>query len=362
MIVRLHGRRHLEQLMTSFARRAVFRSCMVFYACLSSVSGRAWTIEPVLVPLDCASQVPSASFRVSTEFQTDNALLTTLASYVVEKRSRELIEAQFKAWQFRDVLYLGKPREGFYGLVAEMDDFRLVAFRGTSSYEEAIKDSLFNQVSYGPIGLAGAGHFGMRRHFEKLQGVVMEPLLQRIERDPKPLYLVGHSLGGAMALMYGMRLKIMGHEVAGIYTSGQPRVGNEEFYAQVKELVGDRYYRLEHVNDITPRVPPSRDVAATFARVIPWDVAPLQAQLEGLVKKLNYHRPDGFLMLLNDNQLPPEESTGNLDEIFWTSLDGALQGARSIKDVSIKISERLVEHPGMRYVCNLAEAMQRFAL
>ncbi len=348
--------------MNSFARCAVYRYCLLIYSCLSSIPAQAWTLQPVIVPLDCAEHVPSATFQVTTDYHVDNALLATLASYVVEKRSKELIEEQFKAWQFRDVIYLGKPRQGFYGIVAEMDDFRLVAFRGTTSFEEAIKDSLFNQVSYASIGLAGSGHFGMKRHFEKLQGLVMQPLLERIERDPKPLYLVGHSLGGAMALMYGMHLKQMGHEVAGIYTSGQPRVGNEPFYNQVKELVGSRYYRLEHVKDITPRVPPSRDVAASFARVIPWDVPPLQAQLEGLVKKLNYHRPDGFLMLLNDEELPPDESAIGLDEIFWASLDGALQGARSIQDVSTKLSERLVEHPGMRYVCNLVGAMQKFAL
>ncbi|MBM4252913.1 MAG: lipase family protein [Deltaproteobacteria bacterium] len=344
--------------MLSCARWAVFRFCLVVLTGFLATPCWAWTLQPVVVPLDCADRMPSANFQVSTDYKVDNALLATLASYVVEKRSKELIEEQFTAWQFRDVLYLGQPRQGFYGIVAEMDDFRLVAFRGTTSFEEAIKDSLFNQVSYAPIGLAGAGHFGMRRHFEKLQGLVMQPLLERIEKDPKPLYLVGHSLGGAMALMYGMRLKLMGQEVAGIYTSGQPRVGNEDFYNQARELVGSRYFRLEHVNDITPRVPPSRDVAAIFARVIPWDVPPLQAQLEGLVKRLNYHRPDGFLMLLNDESPPPDESAVGLDEIFWASLDGALQGARSIHDVSMRLSERLVEHPGMRYVCNLVDAMR----
>jgi Lipase (class 3) len=162
--------------------------------------------------------------------------------------------------------------------------------------------------------------------------------------------------------MYGMRLRLMGHEVAGIYTSGQPRVGNNEFYRQVSDLIGERYYRLEHVSDITTKVPPSSDVAATFARVLPWDVGPLQSQLEGLVKKLNYHRPDGYLTLLSEDELPPEESAVGLDELFWSTLDGALEGAQSIKDISARIGERLVEHPGKRYVCNLARAMQHFKL
>ena len=348
--------------MHSLARVAALGFFLAMSSGLYSVTAFGWQSLPVTAPIDCADSIPNVSFRITSEYDVGNAFLSTFASHIVEKQSKDVIESQLQAWQFRDVKYFGQLSKGVYAFLGEADGFRLVAFRGTTSWEEVFKDALIKQVSYSRIGFDGYGHMGMLKHYEKVAALVMPELLARIQADPKPLFLTGHSLGGAIAVLHGMHLKRLGHDVTAIYTSGQPRIGNEDFYAQLKELVGDRYYRLEHPHDITPRVPPSHDVAEEFARIIPWDLGLLQSQLEGLVRRLNYHKPEGFTMFLDKHLLPSEESGVDFDQVFWASLDGALQGARSLKQISDQINDRLLNHPAMRYLCNFSKDIRESSL
>lgn len=76
------------------------------------------------------------------------------------------------------------------------------------------------------------------------------------------LYITGHSLGAAMAVLAAARL-FTDHRygdvrrlLRGVYTFGQPMVGDSAFAARAEELFGDRYFRFVYANDIVPRLPP----------------------------------------------------------------------------------------------------------
>jgi hypothetical protein len=84
-----------------------------------------------------------------------------------------------------------------------------------------------------------------------------QPARAPIER----LFLTGHSLGGAMALLAAAKIcrdeaRDMRRAVQGIYTFGQPAVGDEQFAAHQAALFGDRLYRHEYAYDAVPRLPP----------------------------------------------------------------------------------------------------------
>ncbi|MCB1124642.1 MAG: lipase family protein, partial [Verrucomicrobiae bacterium] len=77
----------------------------------------------------------------------------------------------------------------------------------------------------------------------------------------KPLFICGHSLGGAMALLatYWVAQKLPGDApLKTVYTWGQPRVGNKAFAETVRTSSIIRAYQHVNDRDIVPRVPPCR--------------------------------------------------------------------------------------------------------
>jgi metal-dependent amidase/aminoacylase/carboxypeptidase family protein len=78
------------------------------------------------------------------------------------------------------------------------------------------------------------------------------------------LYITGHSLGAAMAVLAAAKIAIdespsLRHRLHGVYTFGQPAVGDTRFATQCKGLFGDRLYRHIYAADVVPCLPPAWD-------------------------------------------------------------------------------------------------------
>jgi len=75
------------------------------------------------------------------------------------------------------------------------------------------------------------------------------------------LYVTGHSLGGAMAVLAAARLFGEGYEdfrakVKGIYTFGQPMVGDRDFAKACEDDFQGRLHRHVFQDDFVPHLPP----------------------------------------------------------------------------------------------------------
>ncbi len=78
------------------------------------------------------------------------------------------------------------------------------------------------------------------------------------------LWITGHSLGGALALLAAYRVlepgsgdsvKFDGLSIGGVYTFGQPRVGNGKFAERMDVLLPSRHFQVVNNRDIVPLIP-----------------------------------------------------------------------------------------------------------
>jgi triacylglycerol lipase len=84
--------------------------------------------------------------------------------------------------------------------------------------------------------------------------------LEKVHQYGQPLWITGHSLGGALAVLAAARLALdidqnVYKSINGLYTFGQPRVGDRALVTALDDEIKPRYFRFVNDNDMVPRVP-----------------------------------------------------------------------------------------------------------
>jgi triacylglycerol lipase len=135
----------------------------------------------------------------------------------------------------------------FRGLVGFHEKSALLAFRGTQNIGNFLTDADTLFMSQFPY--PGRVHSGFVHAVDEVW-----PEVRRILGSPsraKPLWVTGHSLGGAMATLASVRLTSEGYKVRAVYTYGSPRVGDRLF----RDSYSLANYRFVNDNDLVPHLP-----------------------------------------------------------------------------------------------------------
>jgi triacylglycerol lipase len=162
-----------------------------------------------------------------------------------------LAEKGFQALGFDKVMPVVKG--SMIGYVVSGENVSVVVFRGTD-FEE-VSDWLANlerssiDTEHGPV------HKGFYNAYQSMKQQVDAILA---ERDATHMWITGHSLGGALALMCAYDLmQVEQRKLNGVMTYGQPFVAHEEFAAHINSILVHRYARFVNGADLVARVPPS---------------------------------------------------------------------------------------------------------
>jgi triacylglycerol lipase len=138
------------------------------------------------------------------------------------------------------------------GIIGKRSNAVVLAFGGT---DPAVWENLATDFNLHPV-LDKDVHTGFRKAAAGVAAEIDRAI--RLSRDTKrPLFVTGHSLGGAIAVLAAQRAAEAGTTPKAVYTFGLPRVGREAFRTAYNDKLGPITYRLVHGQDIVASVPMS---------------------------------------------------------------------------------------------------------
>lgn len=206
-----------------------------------------------------------------SSFNRANALYLAHASDVAYCRAPAKM-----AWQ-----RLGLKAVGFRhkvtrtrGFVGVCDTHAVLAFRGSDplTLPNWVTDVVVKLVDCGEY--EGRVHHGfssaLRRSWDRIETILQSA------RD-KPLFLTGHSMGGALAVLTACRLAKMGRPPMAVFTFGAPRVGDRVFCAGYALPT----FRIVNGLDLVPEMP-----LASMKRLLPAKPRFTNEKILGQLKRL----------------------------------------------------------------------------
>jgi hypothetical protein len=146
------------------------------------------------------------------------------------------------------------PETGTEGFIATTEAHTIIALKGSWEVDDWRTNLRFRQ---GPFIAEGHVHAG----FAAAALNIVDDVIAALRENPgiyanKPLWLSGHSSGGAIAILLAHLLTIKKIPIAGIYTFGTPKVGDAD-YAQAYPL-RDILHAVWVGGDPTVNLPPNR--------------------------------------------------------------------------------------------------------
>jgi triacylglycerol lipase len=135
----------------------------------------------------------------------------------------------------------------------------VVGFRGTRSLRNFVTDLNCRRVPLLP-GKEAEVHEGFQRALDGVYEALQSSVEEMTGGPGAPrLWITGHSLGGALAMLCAWRISNLRSEIsnalAGVYTFGEPRVGNAAFRDGYDARLKSRTFRVVDGEDFIPRIP-----------------------------------------------------------------------------------------------------------
>ncbi|MBL7130891.1 MAG: lipase family protein [Candidatus Omnitrophica bacterium] len=185
----------------------------------------------------------------TTRFSLVNALQLAKASALVYKNWSTVARQLKQSWGFPKYKFFDiRDTEAF---VAVRKNIIILAFRGTQTKTDWQTDFNIKLVK----SKAGRVHRGFKNALSYVWKDIKHTI-RLFQNARQTLWVTGHSLGGALATLAVDRLTDEGFDIHGLYTFGQPRVGDRVFARRFNRKIKHHAFRFVNDEDIVTRVPP----------------------------------------------------------------------------------------------------------
>jgi pimeloyl-ACP methyl ester carboxylesterase len=207
-----------------------------------------------------------------SQYSTKLGLGLAKAAYLIYQDKQYVAEIS-RRWGIdikQDFRYFNNRGRDTQAFMFRSDRFIVLAFRGSQEIRDWSTNfntrlrrfTLYKAGAVAPSQYQGRVHTGFFLGWNSIEQSVLAQIerwrqqsLQQGKAFP-PLFITGHSLGGALAMMAAASLSENGVNVAGLYTFGQPRVGDWTFTRQLNARLQGKIFRFVNNNDIVPHIPP----------------------------------------------------------------------------------------------------------
>lgn len=239
-----------------------------------------------------------------------SALVYTKTSEENQLPNEELILKSLKDIDNDFISVTGFDNNSAQAALIEHKDYLCWAFRGTNELE----DWLDNINAFSTKQLFGEFHRGFWKSVEDVWPGLSHKHEELQAKDKRPLFMTGHSLGGAMATIAAARLVHEDIPFSAVYTFGQPRAMTRETALIFNSECKSRFFRFQNDNDIVTRVP---------------------ARLMG------YSHVGSYLYINEEKEIHPEVG-------FWFRFIDKLD--IDILDIKSKLIETITDHSMDHYI------------
>ena len=131
----------------------------------------------------------------------------------------------------------------------------LVAFRGSESWKDWLINLSRYQSDYPHLDGARV-HTGFLRQHDALWQRLVSHLQTYVALESRGILVTGHSLGGALATLFAVRIaRLLPSVSVACYVFCSPRVGNRAFVEGGDMLDNLSFLRMNNAYDLVPHVP-----------------------------------------------------------------------------------------------------------
>lgn len=162
--------------------------------------------------------------------------------------------AQASQWAYQLTPTIEGVLTDSQAILFDAGDAYVLAIQGTRDLRDWITDCKFllRRNANFPIGKI---HDGFGDAWDDIAKDVFQQIQAAMIVQVKPLFICGHSLGGAISIPAADYLSRQNVNVQAVYTYGQPRVGDRAFAASYNSRLGARTFRVVYEFDLVPHLP-----------------------------------------------------------------------------------------------------------